>query len=171
MESLNVYFGQILTGILSLNTDRSFSYQYNKHWMESQDGFQLSVSLPMQEALITGSHVRACFCQPAAGIRCKKQSFRKKMPKKWGACCRKSLICLMKQSPADPAEDGMNFPWALWKKMILKPTIMLLKKMLGSGYGATILRRRLSKDMTLPASGWGVARKDRLIAICLPAHV
>jgi HipA-like protein len=71
MESLNVYFGQILTGILSLNTDRSFSYQYDKHWMESQDGFQLSVSLPMQEAPITGSHVRAFFANllPESAVR------------------------------------------------------------------------------------------------------
>jgi|GEM_PF-2435668 len=71
MESLNVYFGQILTGILSLNTDRSFSYQYDQHWMASQDGFQLSVSLPMQEAPITGSHVRAFFANllPESAVR------------------------------------------------------------------------------------------------------
>jgi serine/threonine-protein kinase HipA len=61
VESLNVFFGQILTGILSLNKDRSFSFQYDQQWIESQDGFQLSVSLPIQDTPITGSHVRAFF--------------------------------------------------------------------------------------------------------------
>ncbi len=61
METLKVFFGQVRVGTLTLNQDRSFSFQYDKNWLILPDGFQLSVSLPMQESAITGTHVRAFF--------------------------------------------------------------------------------------------------------------
>ncbi|MDM8515552.1 HipA N-terminal domain-containing protein [Desulfobacterales bacterium HSG16] len=71
MESLSVFFGQTLVGILSLNKDRSFMFQYDKNWIKSQDGFQLSISLPMQEGPITGGHVRFFFANllPESAVR------------------------------------------------------------------------------------------------------
>ena len=71
MEILNVFFGQHKAGCLTLNKDRSFSFQYDPQWLKSPQGFQLSVSLPLQESAVSGQHVREFFANllPESGAR------------------------------------------------------------------------------------------------------
>jgi len=47
MESLNVFFEQTLVGIIKLDHNRSFSFQYSKNWLDAPDAFPLSISLPL----------------------------------------------------------------------------------------------------------------------------
>ncbi len=49
MNKLFVYINGILAGELWLDDQNRFSFQYSKEWLEEQDSFYLSVSLPLQE--------------------------------------------------------------------------------------------------------------------------
>jgi len=71
VESLNVFFEQTLVGIIRLDDKRSFSFQYSKNWLEASDTFQLSVSLPMQEAIFPDDKAKPFFTNllPESAVR------------------------------------------------------------------------------------------------------
>ena len=61
METLNVFFGQALVGILSIDDQRDFLFQYSKKWISSSHAFHLSISLPMQEGVFSNDKVKSFF--------------------------------------------------------------------------------------------------------------
>ena len=61
METLNVFFEQIRVGSLSINDRRLFLFEYSKEWLTSPDAFQISISLPMQEDIISHDKVKSFF--------------------------------------------------------------------------------------------------------------
>ena len=61
METLNVFFGQIRVGSLSINSRRQFSFEYSRKWLESPEAFQISISLPMQEGGFPHDTVKSFF--------------------------------------------------------------------------------------------------------------
>ncbi|MBU1341801.1 MAG: type II toxin-antitoxin system HipA family toxin [Proteobacteria bacterium] len=71
METLNVFFGQIKVGSLSIDGRRLFSFQYSKKWLTSPDAFQISISLPMQEGIFSHDKVRSFFSNllPESAVR------------------------------------------------------------------------------------------------------
>lgn len=71
MELLNVYFRQTRVGALSINTERVFSFQYSKEWLESPESFPLSISLPMQKDIFTDEKVKFFFSNllPESAVR------------------------------------------------------------------------------------------------------
>ncbi len=50
MEILNIFFEQILVGVLTMDKNRAFSFQYTKNWLDDSKAFPLSISLPLQNA-------------------------------------------------------------------------------------------------------------------------
>jgi len=71
LETLNVFFGQIKVGSLSIDGRRLFSFQYSKKWLTSPDAFQISISLPMQEGIFSHDKVRSFFSNllPESAVR------------------------------------------------------------------------------------------------------
>ena len=71
METLNVFFEQTRVGSLSINDRRLFSFQYSKEWVTSPDAFQISISLPMQEYVISNDNVKSFFSNllPESAVR------------------------------------------------------------------------------------------------------
>ncbi len=71
METLNVFFGQIRVGSLSIDDKRLFSFQYSKKWLTSHDAFQISISLPMQEDIFLHDKVKSFFSNllPESAVR------------------------------------------------------------------------------------------------------
>ena len=71
METLNVFFGQIRVGSLSIDGRRLFSFQYSKKWLTSPDAFQISISLPMQEDIFSHDKVKSFFSNllPESAVR------------------------------------------------------------------------------------------------------
>lgn len=71
METLNVFFEQIHVGSLSINDRRLFSFQYSKKWLTSPDAFQISISLPMQQGVISNDKVKSFFSNllPESAVR------------------------------------------------------------------------------------------------------
>ena len=71
METLNVFFGQIRIGSLSIDDRRLFSFQYSKKWLTSPDAFQISISLPMQEDIFSHDKVKSFFSNllPESAVR------------------------------------------------------------------------------------------------------
>lgn len=71
METLNVFFGQIKVGSLSINGRREFSFEYSRKWLESAEAFQISISLPMQEGGFPHDTVRSFFSNllPESAVR------------------------------------------------------------------------------------------------------
>jgi len=61
LEILNVFFVQTKVGSLSINDRRLFSFQYSMEWLGSPDSFQLSISLPMQEDMLSDDKVKSFF--------------------------------------------------------------------------------------------------------------
>ena len=61
LETLNVFFSQARIGSLCIDENRRFSFQYSKSWIDSPDGFQLSISLPMQNAVFSSDQVKSFF--------------------------------------------------------------------------------------------------------------
>ncbi len=48
-NKLNVFINQLKAGKLWLDNQRRFCFQYDKNWINSQDSYRLSVSLPLRE--------------------------------------------------------------------------------------------------------------------------
>jgi len=48
-ESLNLYFGNELVGVLSEDTEERLSFTYSDIWLESEDSFSISINLPMDK--------------------------------------------------------------------------------------------------------------------------
>lgn len=71
METLNVFFGQIRIGSLSINDRRQFSFEYSKNWLASPDAFQISISLPMQDDILPHDTVKSFFSNllPESAVR------------------------------------------------------------------------------------------------------
>jgi len=71
LETLNVFFGQIRVGSLSIDDMRLFSFQYSKKWLTSPDAFQISISLPMQEDIFLHDKVKSFFSNllPESAVR------------------------------------------------------------------------------------------------------
>lgn len=71
MGTLNIFFEQTRVGSLSINDRRLFSFQYSKKWLASPDAFQISISLPMQEYVISNDKVRSFFSNllPESAVR------------------------------------------------------------------------------------------------------
>ena len=71
METLNVFFKQIRVGSLAINDRRLFSFQYSKEWLISPIAFQLSISLPLQEGILTDDKVKFFFSNllPESAVR------------------------------------------------------------------------------------------------------
>ena len=71
MGTLNVFFEQTRVGSLSINDRRLFSFQYSKKWLASPDAFQISISLPMQEDVISNDKVKSFFSNllPESAVR------------------------------------------------------------------------------------------------------
>ena len=71
MEKLNVFFGQTLAGILHLDRNRSFSFQYSKNWLDAPDAFPLSISLPLQDPSFPDDKARPFFANllPESAVR------------------------------------------------------------------------------------------------------
>ncbi len=71
LEILNVFFEQIRVGSLGINDSRLFSFQYSKEWVNSPDAFQLSISLPLQEGVLTDDKVKFFFSNllPESAVR------------------------------------------------------------------------------------------------------
>ncbi len=71
MESLNVFFEQTLVGIIKLDHNRRFSFQYSKKWLDSPNAFPLSISLPLQEAFFPDDRARPFFANllPESAVR------------------------------------------------------------------------------------------------------
>ena len=71
METLNVFFEQTRVGSLSINDRRLFLFQYSKKWLTSPDAFQISISLPMQEDIISHDKVKSFFSNllPESAVR------------------------------------------------------------------------------------------------------
>ncbi|WP_186441128.1 HipA N-terminal domain-containing protein [Desulfamplus magnetovallimortis] len=67
METLNVYYDQLLVGTLTLDAHRLFSFKYSRQWMTSQVAFPLSVCLPMQDEPFSDHPTRA-LGEPAGGV-------------------------------------------------------------------------------------------------------
>jgi len=71
VESLNVFFEQTLVGILHLDDNRLFSFQYSKNWIDGPDAFPLSLSLPLKEASFPDDTARSFFANllPESAVR------------------------------------------------------------------------------------------------------
>jgi len=71
LETLNVFFGQIRVGSLSINDRRQFSFEYSRNWLASPDAFQISISLPMQEDIFPHDTVKSFFSNllPESAVR------------------------------------------------------------------------------------------------------
>jgi len=71
LETLNVFFGQIRVGSLSINSRRQFSFEYYRKWLESPEAFQISISLPMQEGGFPHDTVKSFFSNllPESAVR------------------------------------------------------------------------------------------------------
>ncbi|MBC2705124.1 type II toxin-antitoxin system HipA family toxin [Desulfobacula sp.] len=71
METLNIFFGQIIVGSLRINDKRKFSFEYSKNWLTSPDAFQISISLPMQEDIFFHDKVKSFFSNllPESAVR------------------------------------------------------------------------------------------------------
>jgi len=80
LETLNVFFGQIKVGSLSINSRRQFSFEYFRKWLESPEAFQISISLPMQEGGFPHNTVKYFFSnllpESATGICCQEINFK-----------------------------------------------------------------------------------------------
>jgi len=71
LETLNVFFGQIRVGSLSIDSRRLFSFQYSKKWLTSPDAFQISISLPLQENIFSHDKAKSFFSNllPESAVR------------------------------------------------------------------------------------------------------
>jgi serine/threonine-protein kinase HipA len=71
LDTLNVFFEQTRVGSLSINDRRQFSFQYSKKWLTSSDAFQISISLPMQEDVVSNDKVKSFFSNllPESAVR------------------------------------------------------------------------------------------------------
>jgi serine/threonine-protein kinase HipA len=71
LETLNVFFEQTRVGSLSINDRRLFLFQYSKEWLASPNAFQISISLPMQEDVISNDKVKSFFSNllPESAVR------------------------------------------------------------------------------------------------------
>ena len=59
LETLNVFFGQTRVGSLGIDDRRLFSFQYSKEWLASPNAFQISISLPIQEDVVSNDKVKS----------------------------------------------------------------------------------------------------------------
>lgn len=71
MDILNVFFGQVRIGSLSINSRRRFSFEYSRQWLESLEAFRISVSLPLQEGAFPHDTVKSFFANllPESAVR------------------------------------------------------------------------------------------------------
>jgi serine/threonine-protein kinase HipA len=71
LETLNIFFGQIRVGSLSIDDRRLFSFKYSKKWLTSPDAFQISISLPMQDDIFSHDKVKSFFSNllPESAVR------------------------------------------------------------------------------------------------------
>ena len=71
METLNVFYGQIKVGSLSIDDKRQFSFKYSREWLTLPDAFQISISLPMQEEVFPHDKVKSFFANllPESAVR------------------------------------------------------------------------------------------------------
>jgi len=71
LETLNVFFGQIRVGSLSIDSRRQFSFEYSRKWLDSPETFQISISLPMQEGGFPHDTVKSFFSNllPESAVR------------------------------------------------------------------------------------------------------
>lgn len=71
METLNVFYGQIKVGSLSIDDKRQFSFKYSREWLTLPDAFQISISLPMQEEVFPHDKVKSFFSNllPESAVR------------------------------------------------------------------------------------------------------
>ena len=69
--NFDCFFNQIRVGSLGINDSRLFSFQYSKEWLSSPDAFQLSISLPLQEGILTDDKVKFFFANllPESAVR------------------------------------------------------------------------------------------------------
>ncbi|MDA8136732.1 MAG: type II toxin-antitoxin system HipA family toxin [Desulfobacteraceae bacterium] len=68
---MNVFFGQIRIGSLSINSRRQFLFEYSRQWLESVEAFRISVSLPLQEGAFPHDTVKSFFSNllPESAVR------------------------------------------------------------------------------------------------------
>jgi serine/threonine-protein kinase HipA len=71
LDILNVFFGQVRIGSLSINSRRRFSFEYSRQWLESPEAFRISVSLPLQEGAFPHDTVKSFFANllPESAVR------------------------------------------------------------------------------------------------------